>query len=231
MLNSLIFRSFEISSPTAVYRLDHRRTLRTRLTIMPNSPLPDARALEEGILEDEVPSRLSRVQDNVRNLLRSSRLGAASISTAPPGPPTQLNKNDFSTTPQSPTPSQLANIDPSPPSPTEADEGEGDETTTEYQERVQQMAHQSSLFNSRAVAALNHPDLTDPSLEAHLRQHKAEHRQRNAWKRSRSSRSGSGRGKTRTTTVGALAGELGRSQGMMCVFAALMLSSVVATCK
>ncbi|KAK4996319.1 hypothetical protein LTR66_004040 [Elasticomyces elasticus] len=36
------------------------------------SPLPDASALEAGILEDERPSRFSVVQDNVRNLLRAS---------------------------------------------------------------------------------------------------------------------------------------------------------------
>jgi hypothetical protein len=49
------------------------------------SPLPDSSNLEAGILEDALPSRLSRVHDNVRDLLRQSVFGALHISpTASP---------------------------------------------------------------------------------------------------------------------------------------------------
>ena len=44
------------------------------------SPLPDSSNLEAGILEDAVPSRLSCVHDNVRDLLRQSVFGAFHVS-------------------------------------------------------------------------------------------------------------------------------------------------------
>ncbi len=44
-----------------------------------------------------------------------------------------------------------------------------------YQRAVQQMAHQSALFNSRAVAALDHPDLKSP-FAGRVRAAKAETR-------------------------------------------------------
>jgi hypothetical protein len=47
------------------------------------SPLPDSSNLEAGILEDTVPSRLSRVHDNVRDLLRQSVFGAFHVSPTP----------------------------------------------------------------------------------------------------------------------------------------------------
>jgi hypothetical protein len=80
------------------------------------------------------------------------------------------------------------------------------------------MAHQSALFNTRAVAALDHPDLSDPSLAVYAQQ-KAESRQQRAWKRPRRGRGGKGMV------------EMGSSQCLLCVFAALLLSAIVATCK
>lgn len=187
-----------------------------------HSPLPDARALEEGILEDEHPSRLSRVQDNVRNLLRNSRLGSV-YSSAPPTTAAPSNLAELNT--GMPTPPQQQSYPPEdaaePSFQSASCDSDDMPASSEYRHAVQQMAHQSSLFNSRAVAALNHPDLTDPSLEAHLRQQKAEHRQRNAWKRSRH-----GAARKRKVAV-----ELGSSQTVMCVFAALLLSAIVATCE
>jgi hypothetical protein len=82
---------------------------------------------------------------------------------------------------------------------------------------VQQMAHQSALFNSRAVAALDHPDLSDPSLAVYVQQ-KAETRQQRAWKRSR-------HGKKRH-----VAAQAGSSQCLLCVLSALLLAAIVATC-
>lgn len=87
------------------------------------------------------------------------------------------------------------------------------------------MARLSAMFTGRAVAALNHPDVSDPSLTV-LAQQKAEKRQRRAWKRRKAAsggRSGSGRG--------GKGGNGGSSQCLLCVIAALMLASIVATCE
>jgi hypothetical protein len=50
------------------------------------SPLPDSSNLEAGIVEDARPSRLSRVHDNVRDLLRRSVFG--SVASSPVASPT-----------------------------------------------------------------------------------------------------------------------------------------------
>ena len=198
-----------------------------------HSPLPDASALEAGIVEDEMPSRLSRVQENVRNLLRNSSIGLAS-STPPIATPDQFDLNHgLPTPPHSPlhrasrlhhpevVPNPLAENPPSAttsPAPTEADEvSDADVPPSHYRRAVQQMAHQSALFNTRAVAALDHPDLSDPSLAAHLR--KEHMRQRGSWKRSRHARK-------RSHAV-----EAGSSQVCFCVLTALLLAATVATCK
>lgn len=197
-----------------------------------HSPLPDASALEAGILEDETPSRLSRVQDNVRNLLRTSRFG--SVHSSPPASPTRppnLN-HDMPTPPETPThrTQRQPEVLPSP----SAESTTSTSTTSSspaqagqipgilfppasYRHAVQQMAHQSALFNSRAVTALNHPDLSDPSLTVYV-QHKTESRHQRAWKRSRHG------GKRH------VAANAGSSQCILCVLAALLLSAIVATC-
>lgn len=182
------------------------------------SPLPDSSALEAGILEDERPSRLSRVQDNVRNLLRASVFG--SVKSSP-------------TTPTHP-PQRRCDVHPSPiagpevlPSPLSSQGSAGSSTThlservadfpeppRSYQDRVQEMARQSAMFNNRAVAALRHPDLSDPSLES-LELQKAQIRRRKAKKRSYRSRK-------MAQTAG--------SRGILCVLASLLLAALVATC-
>jgi hypothetical protein len=201
-----------------------------------HSPLPDSSALEAGILEDETPSRLSRVQDNVRNLLRNSRFG--SVASSPPTtPPGRQTNNGLPTPPDSPT--GTWRMPPQPevlPSPS-AESSHSESTTTSpssealgdqipavhfapagIRHTLQQMAHQSALFNTRAVAALDHPDLSDPSLAVYVQQ-KVESRQRRAWTRSRSGRSKGGMA------------EVGSSQCLLCVLAALLLSAIVATCR
>ena len=210
-------------------------------------PLPDSSALEAGILEDTQPSRLSRVQDNVRNLLRNSRFSSPGHS--PPAP--DLHSQQFH--PQHPpyTGDGTYNLLTPPASPTRAPrlppqpavltspiaESVTSDTTTSttpatgeveeareahftpscYRHTIQRLAHQSALFNTRAVAALDHPDLSDPSMAVYV-QHKSERRQRKAWKRSSGRRQG-----------GAV--EVASSQCLLCVLAALLLSAVVATCK
>ena len=195
------------------------------------SPLPDASALEAGILEDERPSRLSRVQDNVRNLLRSSRFASpvASPQASPTAAPIQ---HGLHTPPQTPTrrTQQPPEVLPSPSTESTTSTAESASPSPQvvevpgilfppvgYQRAVQQMAHQSALFNSRAVAALDHPDLTDPSLVVYAQQ-KAETRQQRAWKRSR-------HGRRRN-----VAAQAGSSQCLLCVLCALLLSAIVATC-
>ncbi len=187
------------------------------------SPLPDSSALEAGILEDNRPSRLSRVQDNVRNLLRNSR-----FSASPPETP-HCREGLPPTPPESPTwrmPPQ-PEVLPSPSnstSPSATTETEDSEEPTvhfarsSYRRAVQHLAHQSELFNTRAVAALNHPDLSDPSLAVFVQQ-KNEDRQRRAWKRPR-------QGLKRAGMV-----EAGTGQCVLCVLSALLLSATIATCK
>lgn len=191
------------------------------------SPLPDSSALEAGIIEDELPSRLSRLQENVRTLLRNSSFGLP--STAPPASTFDHTflTHGLPTPPDSPAhprsphtveelPNPLGANPPSIASPTHAGDMSGTGIPpSHYREAVQHMAHQSTLFNSRAVAALNHPDLSDPSLVEHLR--KAEHRQRRSWKRSRQVK--------RSRAV-----EGGPPQRFLCVLTALLLAALVGTC-
>lgn len=204
-----------------------------------HSPLPDSSALEAGILPDDQPSRLSRVQDNVRNLLRASILGSP-IRSAPPTTPTHP-AGIPPTPPETPTHSPPLRAHPEVlPSPTASPTSTTSSASLTHHEADLEantatglfpppsypsplLARMSAFFTGRALAALNHPDLDlqgsgggDPGA-AVLAQRRAEKRQRRAWKRKRSgagSREGGGSG-----------------QCVLCVVAALMLASVVATCE
>lgn len=180
-----------------------------------NSPLPDASALEAGILEDERPSRLSRVQDNVRNLLRSSVFGSVASSpttpthrqhpdqerpTEPPHSPVRYQIHHGQVLPRPPFPGRTLDVACPPAS---------------LQQVPQHNTHQSTLFNTRAVAALNHPDLSDPSMESLVLQ-KTRSRQRHSRKRSKRRR---------------LAKRAAGSRILLCVLAAVLLAGLVATCK
>ncbi|KAK3713351.1 hypothetical protein LTR37_008543 [Vermiconidia calcicola] len=204
-----------------------------------HSPLPDASALEAGILEDTQPSRLSRVQDNVRNLLRNSRFG--SVQSSPPATPPrtqhhfqqQQQWNALPTPPQSPTryprtppqplptPSAESSASTSSPPPTPDNEVPAVHFAhSSIRHTLQQMAHQSALFNTRAVAALDHPDLSDPEVAVYVQK-----RQREAWKRTRN-----GHGRKRSRHVIARREAVSSSSGcLLCVLAALLLSAIVAT--
>ena len=194
-----------------------------------HSPLPDSSALEAGILEDDRPSqasRLSRVQDNVRNILRTSVFGSVKSSPTTPTHPPALRTNSVHvasicspTRPEVlPSPTSVA----TPPARfPQASRGEQRVLfpPTEYQRQVQQMARQSMLFNTRAVAALNHPDLSDPSI-TDLSQQKEQTRQRSAWTRPK-------KRSRRTKAAKRAAG----SRGVLCLLASLLLAALVATCK
>ncbi|EME46017.1 hypothetical protein DOTSEDRAFT_70125 [Dothistroma septosporum NZE10] len=191
------------------------------------SPLPDSSALEAGILEDDRPSqtsRLSRVQDNVRNLLRTSVFGSVKISPTTPSHPPALRTNSVHIaslcSPAQPEvlPSPSSAATPPARYP-QAPRGERLSLLppTEFREQVQRMAHQSEMFNSRAVAALNHPDLSDPSI-TDLSQQKEQTRQRNAWTRP----------KKRTRRSKAAKRAAG-SRRVLCLLASLLLAALVAT--
>lgn len=205
-----------------------------------HSPLPDSSALEAGILADENPPCASRVQDNVRNLLRNSVLssirGSAFILPARSAcHPNQRGSGPIVPSPLRPHHQLEPEVLPSPSSDTTTSDSTSTGSSTaeqnhipgvlfppiNYTNAVQQMAHQSTLFNTRAVAALDHPDLSDPSLAVFLQQ-KSESRQQRAWKRSRnggSSRHHHRRSKKRSG-----------SQWWLCLISALLLAAIVATC-
>ncbi|KAF2483446.1 hypothetical protein BDY17DRAFT_147654 [Neohortaea acidophila] len=179
------------------------------------SPLPDSRALEAGIIPDEPPSRLSRVQENVRNLLRNptfvlaSTLHSGSVAAEPERQPSHRHDQHM---PAVPVPlhhvsrTERARVEVPPASIPPSHDQRG----------VLRTVAQSTLFNSRAFAALDHPDLSDPSLFQHLR--KTHHRHRHSWKRSRRSKHSSGKSRA-------------SSSRCLCVLTALLLGAVVATCE
>ncbi|KAM3424987.1 hypothetical protein BST61_g6957 [Cercospora zeina] len=232
----------------------------------PTSPLPDSTALEAGIIEDAPPSRLSRVQDNVRLLLRTSIFGSVASSPTSPVHP----RSAGGATSRSPDEPTLRAIQPDaplrshPPSPAprsprhpahtrfpvrastarpEVLPGPPNSASTisttssgiganfpgppsSYQRNVQQMAHQSALFNTRAVAALNHPDLSDPSI-TDLSQQKSQHRRHHgAWTRYRAGSHGSrGSHSKHKRRAHRAAGSL----GLLCFMAAVLLAALIAT--
>ncbi|SMQ49816.1 unnamed protein product [Zymoseptoria tritici ST99CH_1A5] len=207
----------------------HNKDSVTTLAAMPTSPLPDTSALEAGIIQDERPSRLSRVQDNVRNLLRTSvfgsvasspttparpvtgrnRPGAFSPIVIPTSPPAQIQPGPLSSV-STPTHYTSSPLEIPPPAATYQTAGQANGSTH----------YQSTLFNGRAVAALNHPDLSDLSVES-LSQQKA-HQQQRSGSGSRRSQKQSHRGR-RTAKKAAC------SRVLLCVLAALLLGALVAT--
>lgn len=211
------------------YRRKARNIHPCRITGM-HSPLPDSSALEAGILEDERPSRISRVQDNVRNLLRASVFSSIRGSTLnSPIDHHATVEDDVGSSTHFPR-NHHVRIHPdalrSPLSETTASTTAMDINhvpgvlfpPTAYQQQVQEMAHQSTMFNTRAIAALIHPDMSDPALALFLQQ-KTESRQQRAWKRSRNR-------KLRHASAGRK-----RSHWLLCVVAGLLLAAVVATCE
>ncbi|KAK5121108.1 hypothetical protein LTR85_005592 [Meristemomyces frigidus] len=193
-----------------------------------HSPLPDSSALEAGIIEDERPTRISRVQDNVRNLLRASVFSSIRGSTVDaPVDHHATVEDDVRSPMQSPLQRHVRIHPDALPSPSSQTTTSSATTESErvpgilfpptaYQQQVQEMAHQSTVFNTRAVAALIHPDMSDPSLALFLQQ-KTESRQQRAWKRSRNRKLRHASGRHR------------KSQWLLCVISGLLLAAIVAT--
>ncbi|KAK6432122.1 hypothetical protein LTR95_011711 [Oleoguttula sp. CCFEE 5521] len=189
------------------------------------SPLPDSSALEAGIIEDSrrASTRLSRVQDNVRNLLRNSVFGSvhSSPQTSPTSTPVHTHASPRPA--QKPTPiiiEQPIAISPSAYSCSTASLPDAESPVPgvlfpamSYGQALQCMAHQSNMFNTRAMTALRHPDMNDPSLALFL-QHKAQKRQQHAWKKSkRSSRRG----------------RVGSTQWLLCLLLGFLLTGLLGT--
>jgi len=203
-----------------------------------HSPLPDSSALEAGIIEDSRPSRLSRVQDNVRNLLRSSVFSSVRGSTAAASPShVQVthsddddDDNDMNPLPRLSVHARIVSdpeVIPSPSSETTTSTAFTEEEhhvpgvlfpPTTHTQNIQETGHQSTLFNSRAVAALHHPDMSDPSMALFLQQ-KTESRHQRAWKRSRNR-------KLRYAST-----KRSGSHWLLCFVSGLLLAAVVGTCE
>ncbi|CZT17566.1 uncharacterized protein RCC_03400 [Ramularia collo-cygni] len=183
-----------------------------------NSPLPDASTLEAGILEDERPSRLSRVQGNVRNLLRASIFGSVASSPTTPTHRQLANQEGRTESLHSPIRYEVhrGQVLPSPSNSgmlSVHDETVVADPPAAGLQRLQQMNHQSTLFNTRAVAAINHPDLSDPSMES-LTLQKTRSRQQHSRKRAKHRR---------------IARKAACSRALLCVLAAVLLAGLVAT--
>ncbi|KAK4950822.1 hypothetical protein LTR10_010815 [Elasticomyces elasticus] len=191
-----------------------------------HSPLPDSSNLEAGILEDERPSRLSRVHDNVRNLLRASIPNSVRQSIISTPPARRTTAEDAYRSPQqsprNPHARVVIEVLPSPSSATATNISQSNERhdvpgvlfpPTSYHQQGQHVP--STMFNTRAIAALTHPDLSDPSLAIFLQQ-KTDDRQRRAWKRSRNRKLRHGRSERR------------KWSWVFCVAAGLTLAAMVA---
>ena len=196
-----------------------------------HSPLPDSSVLEAGIIEDDRPSRLSRVQDNVRHLLRASIPTSfrSSVIAAPPAH--RATVEDADRTPlQSPLRRHVridVGVLPSPSSATTSESTFADEGAnvpgvlfppTSYQQQAEHVNHQSTMFNTRAIAALTHPDLTDPSMAIFLQQ-KTQERQNRAWKRSKNRK------------LRYASSKRSMVSWLLCLVTALILAAVVAICE
>ncbi|KAK6425566.1 hypothetical protein LTR95_016242 [Oleoguttula sp. CCFEE 5521] len=189
------------------------------------SPLPDSSALEAGIIEDSrrASTRLSRVQDNVRNLLRNSVFG--SVHSSPQTSPTSPVERTYADLRLSPKVAPIIIEQPIAVSPSAYSCSTASSPDAEspvpgilfpamsYGQAVQCMAHQSNMFNTRAMTALRHPDMSDPSLALFL-QHKAQKRQQHAWKKS----------KRRSRR-----GRVGSTQWLLCLLLGFLLTGLLGT--
>lgn len=155
------------------------------------SPLPDSGNLEAGIVEDSRPSRLSRVHDNVRDLLRRSVLGNGSAVTSPVSP--WAHSHDFNILPspaiakagtekQSPR-SNVRPTSPTEPTPTTPpDEIPGVLFPPWRHQEPANRPDPAVIDNTRVLTANEHPDLSSPALSIFIHQKQIE-RQQQAWKR------------------------------------------------
>lgn len=157
------------------------------------SPLPDSSNLEAGIVEDARPSRLSRVHDNVRDLLRRSVFG--SVTSTPVTSPTRSPEDRAIPTPPIHPITQHASQRAMPINSPVA-------STTSSPEIVpgvlfpawrQQPSTPPVVNNeSQTPTPRDHPDLSQNTMSLFLQQKELERhqqRQHKAWKRPRSRKS------------------------------------------
>lgn len=148
------------------------------------SPLPDSSSLEAGIFEDVQPSRLSRVHDNVRDLLRRSVF--SSVHSSPASSP----QGDVLPSPAIQSAPLHAPRQESRSSPAES----ATATPTDDVPGVLFPAwrHQPDIpptGEHASIAARRHPDLSPRALSAFLKQKEPRQRQKqhqHAWKRTKS---------------------------------------------
>ena len=185
------------------------------------SPLPDSSNLEAGILEDAVPSRLSRVHDNVRDLLRQSVFGALHIS--PTASPTDGSPS--------------IRVLPSPISKSEPRRGLRPENPAEATPASAHGEVPGVLFPawrrqpcsppSVNVATPGHPDMSPNAMSVFmsLQQNEAQRQKQNrphqVWTRSKSRRSKSRRSKKPSSTT----------QWIVCIVLGLTIFGLLGACK
>lgn len=157
------------------------------------SPLPDSSNLEAGIVEDARPSRLSRVHDNVRDLLRRSVFG--SVTSTPVTSPTRSPEDRAIPTPpinpitQHTTQRAMPMVSPVGSTISSPENVPG----VLFPAWRQQPCTPPVVTNeSQTPTPYDHPDLTQNTMSLFLQQkelQRHQQRQHKAWKRPRSRRS------------------------------------------
>jgi hypothetical protein len=153
------------------------------------SPLPDSSNLEAGIVDDTLPSRLSRVHDNVRDLLRRSVFG--SVTSTPVTSPRDSPEDRVAANPTIHTaarhpPRQTAPI----PSPAASSTSSFDEVPGVLFPpwRPQPDIPHTADATSQEPTPRDHPDMSRNAMSVFLQQkeqQRHQYRQHKAWKRPR----------------------------------------------
>jgi hypothetical protein len=180
------------------------------------SPLPDASNLEAGIVEDASPSRLSRVHNNVRDLLRRSVFGA--VANSPVASPVHSPQDRVfpypTLRPATQRPSHQATPTGFTTSPSEDVPG-----VLFPSWRRQPLVSPVANTTTRPQSPREHPDLSQNAMSDFLRQEELQQHQRRqnkAWKRHRSRRS--------RKPVSSI-------QRIICIILGLTVLGLLGTCK
>lgn len=153
------------------------------------SPLPDSSNLEAGIVEDALPSRLSRVHDNVRDLLRRSVFG--SVTSTPVASPTSSPQDRAapSSTIHPAAPRSLRQADPIPSPAASTLCSPADVPGVLFPPwRPQPDILPTANPSSPDSTPREHPDMNRNAMSVFLQQkerRRHKHRQQQAWKRPR----------------------------------------------
>lgn len=184
------------------------------------SPLPDSSNLEAGIVEDARPSRLSRVHDNVRDILRRSVFG--SVTSTPVTSPTRWPEDRaIPTPPIHPTTqhtTQRAMPMVSPPNST-LSSPENVPGVLFPAWRQQPCTLPIANNESQTPTPRDHPDLSQNTMSLFLQQkelQRHQQRQHKAWKRPKSRKS--------RKSVGSM-------QWVICIILGFAVLGLLGTCK